>query len=210
MPAINATRRWRTNATGDHEWMSTLPSRCRRLLTPATQVHSSHAFQSRRLPMMVRRPSPFGELISLRRTMDRVLDDPFFQMPMPRQTRRMPLDVFDTPDALVLEAALPGVAPADIEVSVLGDVLTLTAGTDATEAAVRGGHQVREVRRGRMTRSVTLPRDLRTDEASASSPSPRRHLSSADGSPSACPTRPHSRPRPPRRPVGPRQFLPRT
>ncbi|MCY7419940.1 MAG: Hsp20/alpha crystallin family protein [Chloroflexi bacterium] len=117
---------------------------------------------------MVRRPSTFGELISLRRTMDRVLDDPFFQMPMARQTRRMPLDVFDTPDALVLEAALPGVAPADIEVSVLGDVLTLTAGTDATDAVVRGGYQVREVRRGRMTRSVTLPRDLRTDEASAS------------------------------------------
>gem|GEM_PF-298936 len=118
--------------------------------------------------MMVRRPSTFGELISLRRTMDRVLDDPFFQMPVARQTRRMPLDVFDTPDALVLEAALPGVAPADIEVSVLGDVLTLIAGTDATEAVVRGGYQVREVRRGRMTRSVTLPRDLRTDEASAS------------------------------------------
>ena len=47
----------------------------------------------------------------------------------------MPLDVFDTPDALVLEAALPGVTPADIEVSVLGDVLTLTAGTDADETS---------------------------------------------------------------------------
>jgi HSP20 family molecular chaperone IbpA len=100
--------------------------------------------------------------------MDRVLDDPFFQVPMTRQTRRMPLDVFDTPDALVLEAALPGVAPADIEVSILGDALTLTAGTDATETVARGDYQVREVRRGRMTRSVTLPRDLRTDEASAS------------------------------------------
>ena len=118
--------------------------------------------------MMVRRPSTFGELISLRRTMDRVFDDPFFQMPVARHARRMPLDVFDTPDALVLEAALPGVTPADIEVSVLGDVLTLTAGTDAEETSARGGYQLREVRRGRMTRSVTLPRDLRADEASAS------------------------------------------
>jgi HSP20 family protein len=100
--------------------------------------------------------------------MDRVFDDPFFQMPVTRHARRMPLDVFDTPDALVLEAALPGVAASDIEVSVLGDVLTLTAGTDAEETVARGGYQLREVRRGRTTRSVTLPRDLRTDEASAS------------------------------------------
>ena len=42
----------------------------------------------------------------------------------------MPLDVFDTPDALVLEAALPGVKPEDVDISVLGDVLTLTAGSD--------------------------------------------------------------------------------
>ena len=35
------------------------------------------------------------------------------------------------PDSLILEAALPGVRPEDIEVSVLGDVLTVTAGTDA-------------------------------------------------------------------------------
>ncbi len=118
--------------------------------------------------MMVRRPSTFGELISLRRTMDRVFDDPFFHtVPLTRGQRRMPLDVIDTADSILLEAALPGVRPEDIEVSVLDDVLTVTAGTDGEGTSETAGYQVREVRRGRVTRTVTLPHGLRTDEATA-------------------------------------------
>ena len=118
--------------------------------------------------MMVRRPSPFGELISLRRTMDRVLADPFFRpVPAVRTGRRMPLDVIDTADALILEAALPGVRPEDVDISVLGDVLTVTAGSDEESSTADGDYQVREVRRGRVSRSVSLPSGLRPDEASA-------------------------------------------
>jgi HSP20 family protein len=119
--------------------------------------------------MMARRPTTFGELVSLRRTMDRLFDDPFFRtVPMARSVRRMPLDVIDTPDSLILEAALPGVRPDDIDVSVLGDVLTLTAGTDVTDPGVHAGFEVRELRRGRVSRSVTLPQGLRLDDAAAS------------------------------------------
>jgi hypothetical protein len=77
--------------------------------------------------MMVRRPSTFGELISLRRTMERVSADPFFQMPVAREARRMPLDAFDTSDALVLEAALPAVE-TDARTTIAPD------GTTATDA----------------------------------------------------------------------------
>ena len=119
--------------------------------------------------MMARRPSTFGELISLRRTMDRLFDDPFFRaLPVSRSAQRMQLEVIDTPDSLMLEAALPGVRPEDIEVSVLGDVLTLTAGTDVTDSTLHAGYEVREVRRGRVSRSVSLPQGLRLDDATAS------------------------------------------
>ena len=118
--------------------------------------------------MMVRRPSTFGELISLRRTMDRVFADPFFRpVPAVRTGRRMPLDVIDTPDTLILEAALPGVKPEDVDISILGDVLTLTAGSEQESSTIDGDYQLREVRRGRVSRSVTLPAGLLADEASA-------------------------------------------
>lgn len=80
----------------------------------------------------------------------------------------MPLDIYATPDSLIVEAALPGVKPEDVDVSILGDTLTLTA-TSATErAADQGGYHVQEVRRGRFVRSVALPAGLRTDAATAS------------------------------------------
>lgn len=119
--------------------------------------------------MMVRRPSTVGELISLRHTIDRVFDDPFVRaFPVSRATRRMPMDVIDTSSAIEVEAALPGISPDDIEVSMLGDVLTVAAGRDAQDVPNEGGYQVREVRKGRVVRSLSLPTGLRVDEATAS------------------------------------------
>jgi HSP20 family protein len=120
--------------------------------------------------MMIRSASPFGELLSLRRAMERMFDDPFFRPVTATRSgsRRMPLDVIETPEALVLEAALPGVKPEEIEVSVMGDVLTLTAGSESETQSDDSGYRSREVRRGRVSRSVTLPQGLHADQSTAS------------------------------------------
>ena len=119
---------------------------------------------------IIRRPSPFGELLSLRSAMDRIFDETVFR-PVARggsdDTLAMPLDIYTTPDALVLEAALPGVRPEDVDISVLGDTLTLTATSSVDREEDKGGYHVREVRRGRFSRSVSLPTGLRTDAATA-------------------------------------------
>ena len=119
---------------------------------------------------IVRRPSPFSELVSLRSAMDRIFDETLFR-PVARGTNvdtiAMPLDIYTTQDALVLEAALPGVRPEDVDVSILGDTLTLTATSASDLTEDKGGYHVREVRRGRFSRTVTLPSGLRTDAAGA-------------------------------------------
>lgn len=120
---------------------------------------------------MIRRTSPFGELLSLRQAMDRLFDETVTR-PLAglnsEDGRQMPLDIYATPDSLIVEAALPGVKPEDVNVSILGDTLTLTA-TSATEGATdQGGYHVQEVRRGRFVRSVALPAGLRPDAATAS------------------------------------------
>ena len=79
----------------------------------------------------------------------------------------MPLDIYTTQDALVVEAALPGVRPEDLDIQVLGDTLTLIASTNEEHDEDKAGYHVREVRRGRFSRTVTLPGGLRTDAASA-------------------------------------------
>ena len=57
--------------------------------------------------------SPFGELLSLRTAMDRIFDEPFFRpvLGTSEDAFAMPMDIRTTEDALVIEAALPGVRP---------------------------------------------------------------------------------------------------
>jgi len=118
---------------------------------------------------LIRRPSPFGEFLALRHVVDRLFDDTFVRSMNgdERDATAMPLDVYTTKDALVVEAALPGVKPEDVQVSILGDTLTLNATSGSERTAEEGGYHVQEVRRGRFARTVTLPSGLRSDSATA-------------------------------------------
>ena len=81
---------------------------------------------------LVRRSSPFGELVSLRQAMDRLFEDSFVRPNRwAGQTGEsfLPLDVRATPDSLVVEAALPGVKPEDVDLTIEDGTLTITAKT---------------------------------------------------------------------------------
>jgi len=77
---------------------------------------------------IVRRPSPFGELMSLRSAMDRLFEDSFVRRPFGQgfePTTALPLDVTRTADELVVEAALPGIKPDDVEITVENGTLSI-------------------------------------------------------------------------------------
>ena len=114
---------------------------------------------------LTRRPSPLGELLTLRSAMDRIFDEPFFRpvLGTTEDAFAMPMDIWTTEDSLVIEAALPGVRPEDVTISVLGDTLTLTATSHVDRTEEKGGFHLREVRRGRFSRTVALPSGLKTD-----------------------------------------------
>jgi HSP20 family protein len=124
---------------------------------------------------LVRRPSPFGELVSLRQAMDRLFEDSFVR---PAWTTRgwafgegasLPLDVTRDANALHVEAALPGVKPEDVQITVENGTLTISAESRAEreEKNDQGEVLLQEIRRGSMSRSVTLPTGLEPDKASA-------------------------------------------
>ena len=120
---------------------------------------------------MARRGSPAGELLSLRQAMDRLFEESFVR---PRglggteSTLGIPLDIYATRDALVVEAALPGVKPDDVEMTVTGDTLTISASSADEHRSEEAGVLYQEIRRGSMSRTVTLPENLKADEATAS------------------------------------------
>ena len=120
---------------------------------------------------LIRRTSPFSDLVSLRQAMDRLMEDAFVR---PRgwqageaAEQALPLDIRVTPNELVVTAALPGVKPENVEINVTGDTLTINGRTEEEERREEEGYLYREIRRGTFTRSVTLPADVNTDNANA-------------------------------------------
>jgi HSP20 family protein len=120
---------------------------------------------------LVRRTSPLGELVSLRQAMDRLFEDSFVR---PRgwgfpteMGASLPLDVTNTADALVVEAALPGIRPEDVEITVEDGTLTIHAESKDERRETEGETLISEIRRGSMSRTVTLPTGLEPDKATA-------------------------------------------
>jgi len=120
---------------------------------------------------LIRRPSPFNDLLTLRQTMDRVFEDSFLRSPFwtgsAPEGGAIPLDITSTPDALVVEAALPGVRPEDVEITVESGTLTISGELESERSEGEGDQLIREIRRGTFTRSITLPQGLEPDQAEA-------------------------------------------
>ena len=121
---------------------------------------------------LMRRNNPFGELLSLRQAMDRLFEDSWVRPGSwfgqgGATDQGMAIDVRTTPDALVVEAALPGVKPEDVDISILGDTLTISGQTSEEKSSDEDGYTYREIRRGSFTRTLTLPRGVKSDAAEA-------------------------------------------
>ena len=119
---------------------------------------------------LVRRPSPFGELMTLRQAMDRLFDDdvrPSRWLSGGLDGPALPLDVTTTTDSLTIEAALPGIRPEDVDITVEDNTVTISGRTAEERKAEEGSYVVQEIRRGSFSRSVALPNGLEPDKANA-------------------------------------------
>ncbi len=121
---------------------------------------------------IVRRPSPFGELMSLRLAMDHLFEDSFVRRPFGTAFEGMntlPMDVTSTNDALLVEAALPGIKPEDVDITVEDGTLSIrgTFKEERREGEREGETLLSEIRRGSVYRSVTLPSGVEPDKATA-------------------------------------------
>jgi HSP20 family protein len=104
--------------------------------------------------------------------MDRLFEDSFFRAPFVSMYDReltLALDIRSTPEALVIEAALPGVKPEEVDITVESGTLTISGSfrSERTEGEETGDYLVRELRRGSFSRAVALPQGLEPDKAEA-------------------------------------------
>jgi len=103
------------------------------------------------------------------RAFDRLFDDTAFR-PLAwggTAESRLPLDISSTEEAVTVEAALPGVRPEDVEITVHQDNLTIGVKEQAERETQEGERVYRELRRSNGTRTLTLPSGMDTENASA-------------------------------------------
>lgn len=85
-----------------------------------------------------------------------------------RGTLRMKLDVADSNGAYVVTAELPGVKKEDIQVTIDGAQVTLTAEARREREAAEGERVLHTERSyGKLARTLTLPQEIDQDKADA-------------------------------------------
>ncbi|HEU65578.1 MAG TPA: Hsp20/alpha crystallin family protein [Chloroflexi bacterium] len=121
--------------------------------------------------MAIERWQPFTDLMSLRQAMDRLFEDSFV-----RPSRALAaigeigvpaLDVYQTPNEVVIKAALPGVKPEDVSIDITGETLTIKGESKAEQEIKKEDYLYQERRYGTFSRSVALPSGLKTDKTEA-------------------------------------------
>jgi HSP20 family protein len=105
--------------------------------------------------------SPFRQLSVLRDEIDRLFDSPLNELTRSSQqflSGWLPaIDLYDERDHLVLKAELPGINKDELDISLHGDVLTLS-GERKDQGEFKDAEVFRSERYvGRFQRSITLP-----------------------------------------------------
>ncbi len=111
---------------------------------------------------------PFAELASMRTAFDRVFDQaPRVNGAQNGGAATLGIDVYETPDELVVKAAVPGINPDDVEISVDDDVLTIKGEHRHEEETKDETWHRRELRFGSFHRALRLPPTVDAERATA-------------------------------------------
>ena len=119
----------------------------------------------------ITRFDPYGEMVTLRQAMDRLFEDSFVSPLTWRHYDGEPtgpaLDVHQTDDEIVVTAALPGLKPEDVDITITGQNLSIRGEFKADEEVKRDQYLYRERRFGSFHRQLQLPVRVQGDKAAA-------------------------------------------
>jgi len=111
---------------------------------------------------------PFRELEEWERRFDDLFGRPLWRLPVEEKGWMPAVDVFEKEDKFVVKAELPGMKDEDIDVSVVGDTLSIK-GEKKTETEIKDEDYYRcERSYGSFYRSIPLPSNVDADKIEAS------------------------------------------
>ncbi len=77
------------------------------------------------------------------------------------------VDVYQTPDMVVVKSMIAGVRPEDLDVSITRDTVTIRGKREEERVSTDGDYLMRELYWGSFSRAVSLPEEIDVDEAEA-------------------------------------------
>ncbi len=117
--------------------------------------------------MSMVRWQPVSDLMALRDTMDRLFGETFGRAGRALCMEMVPIDMYTQDSNLVVKASVPGAMPENINVSVMGNTLTIKGKVEEEKAIPEANAIRRERCEGAFSRSVTLPNPVDASKAQA-------------------------------------------
>ncbi|MFC2032161.1 Hsp20/alpha crystallin family protein [Chloroflexota bacterium] len=110
--------------------------------------------------MSMIRWEPFREMMSMKNAMDRLFEESFVRpsrLWLELARGESPLDMYQPKDDVLVKAALPGVKPEEVKISITEDTLTIKGEHKKEQEVKEGDYFCKEHHYGAFSRSVTMP-----------------------------------------------------
>jgi HSP20 family protein len=121
--------------------------------------------------MAIVRWEPFRDLVTAQRDFDRLFREAFSsqlgETELSTRSWAPPVDIYETEDAIILKAELPGVDPKDVEVRVEDNTLYLKGERKFEKEVKEQNYHRVERSYGSFARSFSLPNSISTDKVKA-------------------------------------------
>ena len=120
--------------------------------------------------------SPFREFTDLKREMDYLFDEFFGRRTLPSKARKIfpatesyfPLvDIYEKADEIVIRAGVPGIEKDDIEITFLGNTVTIRGERRRDREVKDENYHYLEHHYGSFSRSIALPTGLNAEDMKA-------------------------------------------
>lgn len=83
------------------------------------------------------------------------------------QEGELPVDMYQTSDAIIIRALVAGVAPSDLDIAITRDMVTIRGVREEFQETHDDNYHNRELFWGSFSRSILLPEEIVIDEAEA-------------------------------------------
>ena len=83
------------------------------------------------------------------------------------QEGELTVDVYQTPEMIVVKSMIAGVRPEDLDISITRDMITIRGKREEEKIARENDYFARELYWGSFSRTISLPEEIDVDEAEA-------------------------------------------